>query len=172
MILPSLPNECLSDVLTFLDGNSLNKCLFVSRQYCKLSIPIIWRNPLKYNRFRKSAINTLLACLDEDEISSLIPCAININNQSTLFEYGKFIRAIDHEDCVYHIATWLELSSGNDINKSQDCRVQKLVNVIYHAIIRQGSNLKKIKFYSISHSPKISILTTYNPAITNLRSIV
>src|SRR5436305_12291850 len=77
MILPSLPNECLSDILTFLDKNSLYKCLFVSRQYCKLSIPIIWRDPIcYYSCYPKSSlvvINTLLACLDEDEISSLIP---------------------------------------------------------------------------------------------------
>src|SRR3954452_21755080 len=104
MILPSLPNECLSDVLSHLDSISLYKCLFVNRYYCRLSIPIIWRKPFKCNsRFKKSSseINTLLACLDEDEISSLIPCEINFNNQSTLFEYGKFVRKIDHETCIY-----------------------------------------------------------------------
>src|SRR3954466_5550364 len=99
MILPSLPNECLSEIFSLLDRESLYKCLFVSRQYCKLSIPIIWRESFRSTRLKKSSliINTFLACLDEDEISSLIPCAINFNNQSTLFEYGKFVRNIDHE---------------------------------------------------------------------------
>ena len=98
MILPSLPNECLIDVLSLLDRKSLYKCLFVNRRYCKLSIPIIWRDPFSSICCEKSSliINTLLACLDEDEISSLIPCAININNQSPLFEYGRFVRKINH----------------------------------------------------------------------------
>src|SRR5437763_6442865 len=95
-----LPSECLSDVLTFLDRKSLYKCLFVNRQYCKLSIPILWRKPFRCSIFEKSSIviNTLLTCLDEDEISSLIPYAINLNfnNQSPLFDFGKFIRKINH----------------------------------------------------------------------------
>src|SRR4051812_38804546 len=133
MVLPSLPNECFSDVLTFLDRKSLYKCLFVNRQYCKLSIPIIWREPFRHNRLKKSSsvINTLLACLDEDEISSLIPCAINLNKQFSLFEYGKFVRKTNHAFCVGLIRVWLKSLSGN-IHTSQDCRVQKLVNVIYH----------------------------------------
>src|SRR2546421_310809 len=101
MILPSLPDECFCDVLTFLDRKSLYKCLFVNRYYCKLSIPIIWREPFRFTHSENSSlvINTLLSCLDEDEISSLIPlipCAINFNNQSPLFEYGKFVRIFYH----------------------------------------------------------------------------
>src|SRR3954469_8657213 len=113
MILPSLPNECLSEIFSLLDRKSLYKCLFVSRQYCKLSIPIIWKEPFRPIHLNRHSlvINTLLACLDENEISSLIPCAINFNNQSSLFEYGKFVRKIDIEYCTNNIVTWLKLSS-------------------------------------------------------------
>ncbi|RIA84916.1 hypothetical protein C1645_831577 [Glomus cerebriforme] len=77
-------------------------------------------------------LNTLLACLDEDEISSLISCAVNLpNSQSPLFEYGKFIKRIDHFDIKYFVVTWLN-------NEWKDCRVQEIINVIYHMIIRQG----------------------------------
>ena len=167
MILPSLPDECFCDVLTFLDRKSLYKCLFVNRYYCKLSIPIIWRNPFStsfYYTRQFSLINTLLACLNENEISSLIPCAINFNNQSPLFEYGSFIRKIDHNSCAKLIKIWLKTPFD------QDCRVQKLVNAIYHVIMRQGSNLQELKL-GVDHLPKFSILTTYKPGIKNLRSI-
>src|SRR6266480_2320007 len=116
MILPSLPNECLIDVLSLLDRKSLYKCLFVNRRYCKLSIPIIWRDPFMFACYKSSLIlNTLLACLDKDEISSLIPCAIKFNNQSTLFEYVKFVRKIKHQYCIKHIVYWLELSSKREL---------------------------------------------------------
>src|SRR4051812_14915494 len=173
MNLRSLPNECLIDVLTFLDRKSLYKCLYVNRQYCKLSIPIIWKEPFKYyryNRYNISVINALLACLDEDEITSLIPCEININNQSSLFEYGKFVSKIDHEWIVDFIVAWLSETYNVNINKYQDCRVQKLVNVIYHIIMRQGSNLQELNLYCLC-LPKFSILTTYKPGIANLRAI-
>src|SRR5256714_13346470 len=145
MPLPSIPNECFIDVLSFLDKTSLYKCLFVNRYYCKSAIPIIWMDSLLHSVKRINRkkilllINTLLSCLNEDEISSLIPCAIKFNNsQSPLFEYGKFVRKINHDPCVQHITTLLKLKNNRI---AQDCRVQKLVNVIYHIMMRQGSNL-------------------------------
>src|SRR5436853_6289785 len=81
MPLPSLPDECFSGILSYLDRESLYQCLFVNRYYCKFSIPVIWRDPFIAPTSEKlSLINTLLSCLNEDEISSLIPCAINFNN--------------------------------------------------------------------------------------------
>ena len=113
MLLPSLPDECFNDILSFLDKKSLYKCLFVNRYYCKFSIPIIWRNPFIIPTRNKSLslINTLISCLNEDEISSLIPFAIKtFNNYSPLFKYGKFIRKIDHSYCVKHILLYLSVS--------------------------------------------------------------
>ena len=94
MPISSLPDECFSDVLSYLDRKTLYKCLFVNRYFCKITIPLIWREP--FINWRKkikiSSIHTLLACLNEDEISSLIPYAIKFNNnQSPLFEYGKYL---------------------------------------------------------------------------------
>src|SRR5256885_1100360 len=116
MPLNSLPDECFCNVLSFLgDNQSLYKCLFVSRYWCKLSIPILWREPFKpsfiYKKF-SLIINTLLACLDEDEISSLIPYKIDFpNDRSTLFEYGRFIRNIDQDSVIQDIITWLNPSA-------------------------------------------------------------
>src|SRR2546423_14439361 len=112
MPISSLPDECLGDVLSYLDGKNVYRCLFGNRYFCKFTIPLIWREPF-IERFFKcfSLINTLLSCLNEDEISSLIPYAINFhNNQFPLFEYGKFIKKFNHGSCVDHIIIWLGLS--------------------------------------------------------------
>src|ERR1051325_4093174 len=138
----SLPHECFSNIQYFLDDKSLYKCLFVNRYWCRFSVVILWREPFRYiyphNRNGKFSrvINTLLSCLDENEISSLIPCRLNFNNQITLFEYGKFIRKIDHKNYLSNVMTWLKI-------EHQDCRFQKLANAIYHLIMRQGSNLQE-----------------------------
>ena len=50
---------------------------------------------------------------------------------------------------MHDIVTWLK-TSGEQVSifkfdqEFQDCRVQKLVNVIYRMIMRQGSNLDMI----------------------------
>ena len=177
MPISSLPDECFNIILFFLDNNkTLYKCLFINRYYCKFTIPLIWREPFiriprYYSIVNNSLINTLVSCLNEDEISSLIPCAINFNNDQTpLFEYGNFVRKFCHDSCVSHVIAWLGKSS-------QDLRVQKLVNVIYHMIMRQGANLQEFyieKFrmvYFYTDLPKFSIFTTYEPGITNLRKL-
>lgn len=180
MPLSSLPDECFGDILSFLDNRSLYRCLFVNRFYCKLSIPIIWKEPFR-PIYRKPkfplVINTLLVCLNEDEISSLIPYKIDFPiNKPPLFEYGKYVRRIDQDFVKQNIITWLNPSEGYDVDRYQDYRVQKLMDVIYHMILRQGSNIQKFKL-NVSQNdsyidlPKVSTFITFNPGITDLRSL-
>jgi hypothetical protein len=175
MTLPPLPDECFNDVLFFLDYKTLYKCLFVNRYYCKFSIPLIWRDPFippipnKY-----SLINTLISCLNEEEISSLRTYdIIKFNYQTPLFEYGRFIRKIDHDYCVNHINSWLKSSNKN---RNQDYKVRKLTSVIYNMIMRKGSNLQEFVLFINSRNyyidlPNFSIFTIYKPGITNLTSL-
>ncbi|UZO14196.1 uncharacterized protein OCT59_005657 [Rhizophagus irregularis] len=149
-----LPDECLNELLLYLDNKTLYKCLFVNRNYCRYAIPILWERPFKpsfMNSKHSLIINTLLNCLDKEEITTLIPFQINITeNRTPLFEYGKFIKIIDQEFVKQNIITWLNSTNGKvlteryNIAKYQDIRVKKLINVIYHMIIRQGSNLKEL----------------------------
>ncbi|GBC06259.1 hypothetical protein RclHR1_06710009 [Rhizophagus clarus] len=172
MPLSSLPDECFINVLSFLDRNTLHKCLFVNRYFCKLTIPIIWRNPFKWSCTKGFLlINTLLKCLNEDEISSLIPYGINIDHQSPLFEYEKFIRKFDHCNCAINVIEWLKLVPAT---VDRDLITQKLINVICHMLMRAGSNLKEFVIFldfGTFDLPTISIFTTYTPGITNLKSL-
>jgi hypothetical protein len=175
MPLPILPTECFGKILYFLDNVTLYKCLFVNRYYCRVTIPIIWRDPFIKQisiSISSSLINTLLACLDEDEISSLIPSAINLNIEPPLFEYGEFIRKINHDCLVEHVRTLLESLNGSG---NTDCEVHKLINSIYHMIFRKSSVLQEFEINVTQKSyvdlPKISIFTNYEPGIRNLKSL-
>ena len=72
---------------------------------------------------------------------------------------------------IIKIVGYLSIPENKTTLRPFDYRVQKLVNVIYHTIMRQGSNLQKLNFRNCSYLPKTSIFTTYKPGITNLRSI-
>jgi|ERR1051325_4057658 hypothetical protein len=79
---------------------------------------------------------------------------------------------LNHDNCVKSIITWLK--SLYERISAEDCRVQKLINVIslYHAIMRQGPDLQELEFCLLfNYLPKFSIFTTYKPGITNLRSV-
>src|SRR5687767_10039528 len=100
-----------------------------------------------------SLISALLACLNEDKISLLIPC----DNQYPLFDYGKFVRKIVHKNCVEYIKGWLKTSSETVPTDDQDCRIQCYISYS-HATRAQGStlqeftvliNMKIFRFYNL-----------------------
>src|SRR5215213_9814226 len=104
MPLPSFPEECFNNVLSFLDESTLYNCLFVNRYFCRLSVPLIWRDPFRYSDDScDSQISTLLSFLNEEEY---FLSAVHFNNQTPLFEYGKFIKIIRHAYCRNNITIW------------------------------------------------------------------
>lgn len=115
----------------------------------------------------RSLIKTLLACLNEDEISLLIPCAIKFNIKPPLFEYERFIKKLNHDCCVEHIEQFIkslpELLSGNDYS---NCR-EKLIYSIYNMIIQKSSFLEEFEVNVAQKGyvdlPKSSIFTNYEP---------
>ncbi|PKY56583.1 hypothetical protein RhiirA4_476983 [Rhizophagus irregularis] len=169
MPLSSLPEENFNNILSFLNRSTLHKCLFVNRYFCKLSIPIIWRNLFGNSCTNGLLINTLLKRLSEDEISSLIPYGININHQTPLFEYETFVRKFDHCYCVTSILNWLKLKPPM---VDQDFIIQKLIDVIYYMLMRARSNMKEFVIF-LDHGsydlPDISNFTTYSSGIANLK---
>jgi hypothetical protein len=184
----SLPDECLSELFYYLDNKTLYKCLFVNRNSCRFATPILWERPFKpsfVNAKYSLIINTLLNCLDKEEITTLIPYQINITKyQKPLFEYGKFIKIIDQEFVKQNIITWINTTNGKVFTERyntlryQDNRVKKMINVIYNMIIRQGSNLKELNLRVFQSEfyidlPKFSIFNNnnYKPGIKNLRSL-
>jgi hypothetical protein len=176
MSLLSLPDECFNNILFFLSRNTLHKCLLVNRYFCKLSIPIIWRNPFKRPTRVNSPLltNTLIKCLNEDEISSLIPYGIIINYQPSLFKYEKFIRRIDHRNFVISLLEWVKYKLVIPPTFDRDFIIQKLIDVLYHMFMRAESNLKDFVIFMDLGSydlPNISTFTTYNPGITNLKTL-
>lgn len=168
----SLPSECLYNIFFILGDEYLYNCLFVNRYWCIVAIPILWRNPfnLRSHYLKPKLINTLLSCLNNVEVSSLIPFAINLpKNQNLLFDYGKFIKIIDQEYVLKNVISWLrEIIPHNDI--FEDRRIQCLTNAIYHMIIRQGLNLQE---FDLCIDNKVDMLFLEDLAqderITNLR---
>jgi hypothetical protein len=133
---------------------------------------MIWRDPFTKQisiPINCSLIKTLLACLNDDEISSLIPSPINLNTIPPLFEYGEFIRKINHDCFVEHARTLLESLNGSDYT---DYEVQKLINSIYNMIFRKSSVLQEFEINVTKKNyvdlPRFSIFTL---GIRNLKSL-
>ena len=200
MPLLSFPKECFDNVFLFLDYPTLYNCLLTNRQLCKLAVPIIWRHPFRSSEIKPSLISTLFACRNKEDEDKYFPStfrSIDFNDSTPLFEYGKFIKVIHNENCVDIIKAWLKSLKLKVKKKTQRSILRKIISIIYHIIMRQGSELQMLIFSNPSSNyecvremrtmgpitetkesmvrminntlPNISIFTTYKSGITNLK---
>ena len=94
---PSFPKECFVNVYPFLDKSTIYNCLFVNKYLCRLTVPMIWKDPFRSDP-KPSLIGTLFACRNKDEEDKYFPPifrTIKFNDQTPLFEYGRFVKIID-----------------------------------------------------------------------------
>ncbi|CAG8623266.1 3109_t:CDS:1, partial [Acaulospora morrowiae] len=95
-----LPCECILEIFLYFEENysTLYKFLFVSRYWCQLVVPILWRNPFYYwwrgssqpERKRieinwNSLYRTYIASLNEVEKEILHPYDRRYNHPQPLF---------------------------------------------------------------------------------------
>ncbi|KAF0557249.1 hypothetical protein F8M41_013771 [Gigaspora margarita] len=87
-----LPNECLFETFTYLKNWDLFSCLLVNRQWCRIAIPLLWR---ELSLFRsKKLVRTCLLILNTEEQSSLKTFITFPNNQKPLFDYTAYTMVI------------------------------------------------------------------------------
>ncbi|KAF0476378.1 hypothetical protein F8M41_024396 [Gigaspora margarita] len=96
-MIEKLPCECLLEIFNKFRDNSLFSCLLVNRRWCRIIVPILWRNIDKHLGDRR-AIRICLLSLNAEEQTLLIPFNIALPNcPKPLFEYTSYTTSIsDH----------------------------------------------------------------------------
>ncbi|RIB23386.1 hypothetical protein C2G38_2171424 [Gigaspora rosea] len=91
--------ELMEKILNNLDKEirSLYSCALVSRHWCEMSIPIIWRNPFSLYIVKPTFISIYISSFEdlEDDVKSILKeYGININFQNPLFPYVRFLEIL------------------------------------------------------------------------------
>src|ERR1043166_9025211 len=82
------------------DRKSLHSCLLVNRAWCDATVPILWRNPLKFclnNSEKNILFNVILLHLLKEYKDNLKNQGINLfvkTQQRPLFNYISFWRCL------------------------------------------------------------------------------
>jgi len=126
----SLPLEILNEILIFLNQfSSIYNCLFVSRKWCKLTIPLLWRKPLSINaRNIFKIISTFKLLLDD--------------NSNQMFNYCEFINKIDYQN-LYSL---ISIKKKNEI--------LHLSYLIFDLFIKKCINLTNLTFNTFNFDYK------------------
>jgi hypothetical protein len=129
------------------DSRSLLSCIMVNRLWCENSIPILWKNPWRYNinYSNKNSLYSVITFYLSDDIKEffikqqiLLP---QISHQSLLFDYLSFCRSID----VDILNTIISIGSSDLYNQFL------LRQEIYNLLMRKCPELKYLNIRSIKH---------------------
>ncbi|CAG8483238.1 9294_t:CDS:2 [Funneliformis caledonium] len=147
-----LPSDCLNEIFEYLkDETDLRSCLLVNRQWCEVTVRILWRNIQNYN--------ILISCLPEESKENLCKNGIIITSKPPLFNYITFIKSLS----IGKILNFLKDQQPND-NKNF-----VVTREIFKMFMGQIT-LKKLELYSSLIIPNIPIIT-YPGAIDCLRNL-
>ncbi|KAG9304791.1 hypothetical protein G9A89_016821 [Geosiphon pyriformis] len=129
---PPLPIDLLPNILKNFesDANSLFSCLLVSRLWCRIVIPMLWRNPFdlistlrkldpkKREEKHAKIIDVYITCFSSSEKSDLLErTSIYLPNRKSpqLFNYTQHLRSLDDKKILGAIWEWkLKRATKND----------------------------------------------------------
>ncbi|KAF0345979.1 f-box domain-containing protein [Gigaspora margarita] len=104
----NLPNECILKIFDNFktDYKCLYSCLLVNRHWCRITVPLLWREPMNFLG-DKRLIEVFLLTLNSEEQSLLSPFKLLLPNYSKpLLEYTSYIISVNNH--LYDgIENWL-----------------------------------------------------------------
>ncbi|KAF0488813.1 hypothetical protein F8M41_022178 [Gigaspora margarita] len=162
--------ELMEKILNNLDKeiHSLYSCALVSRHWCEMSIPIIWRNPFIFYVFKPIFISIYISSFEdlEDDIKSILKeYGININFQKPLFCYVRFLEILSLDRLNYGADRWISFHLHD---KEQDIEQLKyhVANLLLKIFIKGGATLSKLELNSLNEfieiKPEIFYLLEQN----------
>ncbi|RIB29112.1 hypothetical protein C2G38_2137014 [Gigaspora rosea] len=159
--------ELMEDILNNLNNEfySLYSCALVSRHWCKISIPILWRDPFSFEK-KPLFISNYFSSLGEDEKFVLRKCGINADLSKKLFDYARFLKVLDLSRLESKVNKWLDLELVN--SNYYISLMYHIINILIKLFIESGATLRKLDlhfseflefspeiFYSLGENKKI-----------------
>ncbi|CAG8461567.1 2384_t:CDS:1 [Cetraspora pellucida] len=122
MKLTKLTDDCYLEIIKNFEHNyhTLYNCLLVNRLFCRITVPLLWADPL-YNVSKHSIniISIYLSYLNENEKYQLTSNTYQVDLscifQKTLFEYAKFLETYSSCKIKNVISLWYQYTQ--DISK-------------------------------------------------------
>ncbi|RGB40641.1 hypothetical protein C1646_753079 [Rhizophagus diaphanus] len=146
-----ITEDCLKIIINELqcDLSSLYSCILVNRQWCRIAIPILWKNPSSLKGFSPSKLHNMIIFLlpntSKKFLSDNIPelSLTEISNDKPLFNYISFFTQIS-PDLIDGVSKTLFFDGNKRYNYNVGERYKKylLDQEIYKLFINNCKGLK------------------------------
>lgn len=154
--------EIMEKIINNLDKDfySLHSCALVSRHWCTISIPILWRDPFfdENSEFISIYLSSLNHndVLNNDEKLALKECGIIIDSTDTLFDYANFLKVLDLSLLDSRVSHWTDLRVSSK-RKNKHLLTFDLANLLLKIFIKSGATLTKLDLYFREDYVEISV---------------
>ncbi|RIB28874.1 hypothetical protein C2G38_2058218 [Gigaspora rosea] len=134
--------ELMENILNHLSNESysLYSCALVSRHWCKMSIPTLWRDPFSFNQ-KPMFISRYFSFLSDDDKFILNECGITVDFPNTLFNYAKFLKVLDLSLLDDKVQEWID---SQIINLQKHISKYDIFNLLFKLFIESGAILTKL----------------------------
>ncbi|CAG8518375.1 7982_t:CDS:1 [Funneliformis caledonium] len=161
-----LNEDVIIQIIKHLQDDKLNlyNCLFICRQWCRLTIPLLWKRPFSEISFNKRnrLLRTYITCLNEEEANTLIAHDLKIDTTvKPLFQYAEFLQEFNDYQIFQTIKSW----------KKEPELVHLIFKQMCLMFMRHSKNLRTFNINYNSDLPDSRIFTKVQPGITNLKSL-
>ncbi|PKY21818.1 hypothetical protein RhiirB3_435533 [Rhizophagus irregularis] len=103
--------ELTYEIIKYLqnDFSTLHSCVLVNRLWCRLAIPLLWKDPFSISTENYNFIEIYLHNLNGDLKTKLNEYGIDkLLPSSTLFNYPSFIKYLNIHKLIFSVGKWFE----------------------------------------------------------------
>ncbi|CAI2174333.1 19040_t:CDS:2 [Funneliformis geosporum] len=155
---PLMIPECLARIFEYLRGerSSLHSCLLVNRSWCRIVVPILWREPFKLLKDKADAslLRTYFSCIeDQDQLQSMqdwmtFPSEVPLPQRAT-FDYPIFLRHLCCKTMFETIENWLLTTASVEIQRHyKDISVQLIASNFFQLLMNKCPILETLILWS------------------------
>src|SRR6266536_3954513 len=115
-----ISSELIYEIIKYFqnDFSTLYSCILVNRLWCRLVIPILWKDPFSIPTKNFNFIEIYLHNLNDDYLKTKLN-KYNINIPSnTLFNYPSFIKNLNTRKMFSSIEKWISSISSTVLSSS------------------------------------------------------
>ncbi|RIB13976.1 hypothetical protein C2G38_2248536 [Gigaspora rosea] len=153
MLMGDMP-ELMENILKHLNNEigSLYSCALVNRHWCKMSIPILWKDPFSIKR-RTLFIPIYFSSFGESEKLIIKEClkelGINIEFSKLLFDYARFLKVLYTHQLADKVREWICLKLDHPYLPVPyyDSRTAPLITLLFKLFIENGAILHEFGLY-------------------------
>ncbi|RIB16169.1 hypothetical protein C2G38_2190689 [Gigaspora rosea] len=139
--MPELMDRILMNLKT--EFRSLHSCALVNRHWCKMSIPILWRDPFSFME-NQAIISGYFSSLDDDGKLILKEYGIIPNFPNTLFHYARFLKVLDLSHFGYRVEQWIDFQLSNIEKNAKNKLKYDITNLLFKILIKSGATLSTL----------------------------